>query len=638
MTPKAAHAGACVVALLSAIAVDAGCRRRGDERPVASLASSPESEARFDQVRARWAEATSAERAAMRPLLASLVDDLGREGDGLEPIARAYLAIAWLDAGVPAAAEAIAGPLIEGPPGVVADLATTVKGAAARRRGRPLEAIELLRPLVGKLLDPFARPLLFEEITAANLDAERWDDAIVFAEGWLRSVPPAERKELRAVVTRALRRLPQSVAMQILEAQASIPPEARASPDLLLVLQARIETGAEPTIVEAPPLEGDDAGAVEGGLANGTPPPATPVGPPRFDPRTIVVLAPTSASGHAASAAAVVRAIASVVAPALASAGHDAGVDAPAQSAHRLAVFDTGGTALGVSRALDAAERAGAGVVVGGLLDAEANALAALSQGRRIPTVLLRRPSVTPTVPAGDRRTWIAVGPSAAEEAHATLAIAQAATGEGVVVEPWPAPGVASDQDPSAPATARCDATTKVAGGRAFPVVAWQARKVATITVLGDARCARRVIDDVAAVPGFRPAIVVGPAALEIAHAPTPLPRTFVTAGILPATESAPASLRLLWVDQSAPVGWFGALGHDAAILAADALPGDLLPTAEPAGIQRARTATLARLAASKGDLWSTDARGPAASGIVPRTTSLRTLAAGTAIQPTWAR
>jgi hypothetical protein len=47
----------------------------------------------------------------MRPMLADLVADLGKKGDSLEPLARAYLAIAWLDAGVPAAADAAARPL-----------------------------------------------------------------------------------------------------------------------------------------------------------------------------------------------------------------------------------------------------------------------------------------------------------------------------------------------------------------------------------------------------------------------------------------------------------------------------------------------------------------------------------------------
>src|SRR5260221_724273 len=78
-------------------------------------------------------------------------------------------------------------PLLEGPVGNAHDLATLVKGAALRRQGKSAEAITVLQPIVGKLLDPFARPILYEELVEALLDEQRYDEALVFAEAWLRA-------------------------------------------------------------------------------------------------------------------------------------------------------------------------------------------------------------------------------------------------------------------------------------------------------------------------------------------------------------------------------------------------------------------------------------------------------------------
>lgn len=625
------------------IAADAACRRTFDERPVPALASAPDLETRFDTLRARWMRADSKGRAELRAEFAALVIELDKRDDGLEPLARAYLALTWLDAGVPAAAEAVARPLVDGPPGVPNDLGALVKGAAARRLGRPHEAIELLRPLIGKMIDGFARPLLYEEICESFLDEGRYEEAIAYAEGWLRSASGAEKPQVRAAVLRVLGRVPEAVLLRVLEADAVAPPEARHSPEMTMILTARLEGASGPTVV-GDAGEGSDGGA-KVALADAAPI-ALPVGPTvlpvRFDPRTFALLIPMTATGWGTQAGAIARAAAAVASPALATVLHaDAGVPgAPGALEHRLTVLDSGGTALSMARAFEAAEREGAGVVIGGLFDAEANALAALAQARRVPTVLLRRPSAPPSVPPGEKQAWIAIGPSLDEEEKATRAFAQASASEQsemVVVQPWPVPG-----DDSPPPTdlrsARCDAQPKLAGATAFPIAEWQARKVATILVLGDARCARRLADEVVAAKKatFRPTLVLGPSALELAHVPLLLPRTVVGAGLLPADDAAPQPLRALWKDQGAPVGFFGALGHDAAILAATALPGDLMPATDAAAMQKARAVTLARLAVAKAELWTSASPGPNASGSVPQSTRVRAVGAGAALTPTW--
>jgi hypothetical protein len=468
------------------------CRRQGDEKPAAAIATSADSEAKFDGIRARWVDSTPALRAGMRDELEKIMRELEAKGDGLEPIARAYLAIAWLEAGVPAAAEAVARPLVEGPPGVPNDLGVLVKGAAARRLGRAAEAIELLRPLVGKLIDGFARPILYEEITEAFIDQQRWEDAIVYAEGWLRSSSsgaPAEQKAVKQAVARVLSRIPQAVALRVLEAEGQLPPEARHSPDLIVILAARVDEGSPVASTDAGtdvalPVAAFDAEAVPLPIAIPT------LAPIRFDPRTVALLVPASVGALAGTSSAIARAAAAVAAPNVGDLMHgDAGVDAAttAPSGHRLAVFDTLGTTQGLQKALDSAERDGAGVVIGGVTDAEANALAALAQSHHLATVLLRRPTAPPTLGPADKQAWISVGPSIDEERKAVLAIAQTTSGESAIVE------AASDLpaiESTDPLHARCDAKPKTAGAAAFPVDAWRARKLANIVVLGDARCA----------------------------------------------------------------------------------------------------------------------------------------------------
>lgn len=617
------------------------CRRQGDERPAAAIATSPESEAKFDGVRARWVDSTPKIRAGMRDELEKIMRELEAKGDGLEPIARAYLAVAWLEAGVPAAAEAVARPLVEGPPGVPNDLGVLVKGAAARRQGRSAEAIELLRPLVGKLIDVFARPILYEEITEAFIDQQRWDDAIVYAEGWLRSSSsgaPVEQKAVKQAVARVLSRIPQAVALRVLEAEGQLPPEARHSPDLIVILAARVDEGSTAVTVDA---GGDVSLPVAAFDAEVVPLPTVmpTLAPIRFDPRTIALLVPASVPSLAATSSSIARAAAAVAAPSVGDVMHgDAGADSAmvSPSGHRLAVFDTLGTQLGLQKALDAAERDGAGVVVGGVTDAEANLLAALAQSHHLATVLLRRPTSPPAIVGGEKQAWISVGPSIDEEQKAVLAIAQTMSGESAIVE-------AASERPFVESTdllrARCDTKPKTAGAAAFPVDAWRARKIANVVVLGDARCARRIAEEIGALKPatWKPTMLLAPDALEAAHFVLPVPRTILGAGLLPAGESAPPLLRALWIDQGGPVGWEGGLAHDAVLLATWALPGDLLPTSETAAREKARILTIGRLGGAKGELWTTSATGPEKSGSVPRSSTSKTVAAGSAVTPSWA-
>jgi hypothetical protein len=292
---------------------------------------------------------------------------------------------------------------------------------------------------------------------------------------------------------------------------------------------------------------------------------------------------------------------------------------------------------LGATKALDAAERDGAAVVVGGVLETDANVLAALAQVRHVPTILLRAPSSPPPTGANDKRWYVVLGPSTDEEGGLTLGVAKT-EGDRAVVEPFPEPGAAAASEDD-PLRVRCDATPKTADATAFPVAAWHAKKVATIVVLGDAHCAHHVVSDLKREKTpYLPRLVLSPSALALFHETLPFARTALSAGLLPADDAAPPALQALWSEQKGPIGFFGALGHDAAVIAMAATPGDILSCVEGAAVQAARATTRDRLLSVKGvALWSTERTAIPANGVVDRKWTARQIGAGGAWRPAWA-
>ena len=618
------------------------CHTSIDDRPLVALATTPQSELRFSSVRVRWATASSAERAAMRAEIEALQASLEAQQDALEPVARAYLAIAWIDGGVPDAAEAVARPLYEGPPGVTHDLGVLVRGVAQRRQGHAAAAVETLRPIVGKLIDPFARPLLYEEMTEALVDEGRYDEAIGFAQAWLRAADVRERKTLHAAIARVVSRIPLDAVHRAIDAQRTTQGSAGYSPELILILDARLDSMDEATLGDSGVALLSDPGPFDAeSLALPADAPIAPTLPLpiRFDPRAIALLVPSSLMGFGAVSTATIRGATAVLSPtSIGARGQDAdsSVSAPLAASHRLGVFDTGGTPLGLDRALDAAERDGAALVIGGVTEAEANALAFLSQARHLPAVLLRAPTAPPKLAANEPRTYVVLGLSVAEEIAATLAAAPPPSASRAVVDGFPEPG--DPPTPSDPLRTRCDVKAKSAEGTDFPIDDWRARKVATIVVLGDAFCARHLARELAAAkPPYHPRLVLSLSSLELLHESLPFAREAVAAGILPADDAAPAALQALWREQLGPVGFWNALGHDAARIALGATPGDLSPTTDPDDVRKARAATRGRmLAANELALWSTELDAVPAGGVLTRKTFARSVGAGGAWSPAW--
>ncbi|MDP9152542.1 MAG: hypothetical protein M3O36_21660, partial [Myxococcota bacterium] len=181
-----------------------------------TLASTPQSSADFQTIRDVWRNSEEATPAALRALLAGFLARY--PGDGLAPLARVYVAfVAMKQQDFPEADRQLAwGERL--PPGTTRDTWTVAVARRARMKGQTEEALDLLRPLVGKSVDPIERALFEEELTLAALATHRDYEAISYMDAWLRASSEEEHEETAKSVASYVERLPKDVVLGALQA------------------------------------------------------------------------------------------------------------------------------------------------------------------------------------------------------------------------------------------------------------------------------------------------------------------------------------------------------------------------------------------------------------------------------------
>jgi hypothetical protein len=98
------------------------------------------------------------------------------------------------------------------PVGTARDLRLLVDARVLRVVGKRADsALEVLRPLVGKLVDPIGRELFLEEITLSALSARVDFEAIAYMDAWLVDATGEEQERARERVRELLVRMPFSV-------------------------------------------------------------------------------------------------------------------------------------------------------------------------------------------------------------------------------------------------------------------------------------------------------------------------------------------------------------------------------------------------------------------------------------------
>src|SRR5258708_29866429 len=113
--------------------------------------------------------------------------------DGQVPIARVALALVAIEQGDFDTADAELVKTQDVPTGTAQDLRTVARARRLRARGDSEAALLLLRPLVGKNVDPLAREVFEKELTLDALATDRDYEAISYMDAWLKAASEEDR-------------------------------------------------------------------------------------------------------------------------------------------------------------------------------------------------------------------------------------------------------------------------------------------------------------------------------------------------------------------------------------------------------------------------------------------------------------
>ncbi len=184
------------------------------ERPVATLSTSPAAGSAF----ARLTDAF--EHEPHDAVLAQLFEEFIQQypHDRITPLARLHLGHVLLDMKDDNGARRELASTTEPPVGNARDFWLALRARLLRVDKKSDEALVILQPLVGTVVDTPLRTTLLEEIAVASIDAHRSLEAVAYLDGWLRSVPPHSHKEAHNRVTEQLQRIEPAVLAQTLEA------------------------------------------------------------------------------------------------------------------------------------------------------------------------------------------------------------------------------------------------------------------------------------------------------------------------------------------------------------------------------------------------------------------------------------
>jgi hypothetical protein len=547
-------------------------------QPAPALADSGSAQRAFRTLRERWQNSAAEERpeliAEFRRFLATYPED------DQTRLARVYLA--WLLVGTGELLEARE--LIEvtkqGPPGVAADFGQVVEGALLVQHKQPHEALKLLRPLQGKLIDPvesfYATQQLVRSAMAANLYAE----ALSHVVDWSLQATPVQRPAVHDEVKVLVSRVPRRYLEKALETERPVTDDAAQGTDPLRVTEqqwfydaltaqlgaiAVAQTDRElarRVLTERPTLETDAE-----------------------EPSALLRLA----TGVSESAAVVAKTVGFVInaRSAVGRRRSNQVVSAMTQSLSLLAkaknqldvVLTDDSTDLEQGLAELAAR--GAPLLLTGMTEDDATSAARFAARERIPVVLFLPPRVTTNYA-------FVLGVGDAEQLRLS--------GDGY------------DPDAALATELECEVAAESTGVSGFPMALWAAEGRKSLYLLGDAPCSKRALAQLRNSK-FRADVWFG---LESAHLWPGVPGFHtLKAGQFPfAAGSLPQATELAQRLGHQPT-WFEALGRDAAVLLQyvfEGLPQVHLQDDDEVALYHARVLQRLRAFTSK-DLWSsTDA------------------------------
>lgn len=615
MTPRALHQVAVRIARRTfpwfvGASLLGGCATTRDLSPEARVPDSGRAQVAFARIEEAWDHVTEGEGASLESLLRTYLTTYAT--DAAVPLVRAYLAIVVLRTGHNEQALQLVEQNFGEPEGTTRDLMNVVRAHVYRTRKRPDLALDLLRPLAGKLVDPIGRDLLLEEIALAAVEAHIDFEAIAYMNAWLDGVASQDRDRIKNRVTELLRQIPSN---ELEDAYRPMRAKGRASgysQDMRRVVATVLAEGAvargdselarwllDSSLGGAPPTT--EASVELRDLAASTKGLRTVTG------RTVGLLLPAGSLALRDEAAEVSRGVSWALGLPL----HER-----AEGEVRLVTRDGGEDAVSTERALEELAGEGAAVIIAGF-DTQ-TAARALAWGDAVGISVLAL--VPPPKGARPRHGYV-VGEPEAEQID-LLSRALVAHGKKTAY------GFVRDADSKVVATSGLPLTTIIpctlpasnAGVSRFPVTqALRAR--AGLLVAGSFECLRDLVLDIGRYEAPLFATTYLAATLE-AGLPLPDPRTrnarylLVSAGHLPFLSALPesmpdADIRGYLAAFGAPPTYWSALGRDAGVFARAAvapLPPDA--ATEDAAIFQRRAIVDAGLMAGRMPLWSTEQTG----------------------------
>jgi hypothetical protein len=593
---------------VSAFAATLGaCRSRTtvEAPPRAALAGSRSAQEIFRPVKQRFVSSSTAQRAQLEPNLTWFIEAYPK--DGYAEIARIYLAFIAIDRGDAARARKLVDEARTGPSGTTRDLAELVEGKILLQRGDSVQAFERLLPLVGKLIDPYARLLLDESMVTAAIGAHRWYEAVAYMDLWLRDGQEDEAEHVRRAVRLRLEAIPGDALETMLKAMQGQNGRTGYGTEIRKAVVARLATLAiadQNTELARRLVETTDD-QVLGDAAEGLEELASSGGMPTVDGRTIGLLVSTGKSQLGVRAAQVLTGVVDAL---------RVGTAGPSDHV-RLATRDERETKRTDLALMSLASR-GAAIIIAGFDPAQADVAARFAARTHIPVLLLSPLSdgKAPPSPA------FLLGASREEalralSEHLKIKGARAVAPVGGTLPEAAAPGFSLLEG------AACDAPAAQAGESRFPLESWRKGRLDALVLLGDVSCTTEAIGDAAEGRLGRIRAAIGLDAAEVVAEPSSLPLSVTTAGRFPLTPGGSASPLFGFKERhgQAP-SWFATLGHDAAALARAALrtlPNDATENAGEVATRHQRAQ--ASLRGVEVDLWSTTARGFAGASTIER-------------------
>jgi len=577
LTPKAMLASLSPprarAAALLALALGA-CKASSDSvMPPVPLAEDAPAQAEFRALRAQFFDADGPGRAKLGGKLSEFLVRFPSDPRTFD--IEVYLVWARLESGDRAGARAVLEPLLKGEAGPRLDFARVAEAAILARSGEARHALSEFDLLEGRLVDLDERFVYGEERAHCAFLAGAYERAVEALLAWLVQAPLDRQSRARNTATELLDLAPDAELVHALAALRR-PAGGATSPDLEMARGwlastiarklsdlalsrgdselARRLLDAAPAALRATP-EGQRLVALAAGA------PKAPGVSGRAVGLLLSLTGPIEQRRASAAAAGITRALGSAHAT-----GGGSGVDV-------LVRYD----ADDVDAALEALAADGAALFIAGNDDETARRASARAETLHVPLLLLRPLDHAPL--AQGFTFVLGVDEAAAQQA---LVRALATRGRRELAQVGPG-GTSCSVEPTIPGKPR------------FPLATWKHDRVDALLLLGDADCARDVAAELVTARE-RLVLALGLDAGGVG-ATLGVPTLTPGAGKYPA--NTPAG------------GWYEALGHDAAVLAARALAA--LPSegvARQADVAALHAKARDALATVEAELWTSDDKG----------------------------